>query len=204
MVGRGGKQSLDVFLLGKDSCRVGDLQVTALGPCLSPSEGCEILTWCCFPFAAPQISLCYPSCFVLHGLLPFGANGIITICDWGRGLGCDLSPCTLMTLSKSWLVCYWTSLLRSVLLCFRNIFRNVFQLFLGIFFPSREGEVSSKLAEGEFLWEMRLIVHGSVSSGNQDRVIHGDNDMVNNASAHPHTAGCGQEANSCLMLAVIC
>lgn len=44
----------------------------------------------------------------------------------------------------------------------------------------------------------------SVSSGNQDRVIHRDNAMVNNASAHPHTAGSGQKANSFLMLAVIC
>lgn len=108
-------------------------------------------------------------------------------------------PCTLMTLSKLRAAPYWTLLLKSALLYFRNIF----QLFLRIF-CSRKGEVASKAAEGESVCEMRPFVHGSVSSGNQDRVIHGDNDMVNNASAHPHTAACGQKANSFLMLAVIC
>lgn len=112
------------------------------------------------------------------------------------------SLCTLMILSKSWLVHYWTLLLRSALFNFRNIF----QLFLGIFkvTPSKKGEVASKPAQGELLWEMRLFVHGSVSSGNQDRVTHGDNGMVNNASTQPRSAGCGQKANSFLMLAVIC
>lgn len=79
VVGRGRKQSLDLFLLGQYSCRGGDLQVTVVGLCLSPPEGGEILALCCFPTLASQVSLHFPSCFISCGLPSFGADGMIII-----------------------------------------------------------------------------------------------------------------------------
>lgn len=143
VVGRGGKQRLDLFLLGKYSCGVADLQLTVLGLCLSPSEGCEILTWCCFPFAASQISLYYPSYFVFCGSPCLGANGMIIICDWGRGLGCDLwpmvVPCTLMTLSKLRV----DFIIKICLVVLQKHFPTFPRDFF-FFFCSRKGEVASK------------------------------------------------------------
>lgn len=72
VVGRGGKQSLDLFLLGKYRCRVGDLQVTVMGLCLSPSEGCEILISAVSPFLLPRFlciihhTLFYVACLPLE------------------------------------------------------------------------------------------------------------------------------------------